>query len=249
MPRFLILLLEAPLMAFGDEIVDANGIVRDFPGASNLTGLFANALGWTRGQRAAHQRLQDRLSFAVRIDREGTKIRDFQTAKLEKDDRGWTTRGAVEGRAGASYDAPHIRPREMIADAALTVAVGLEPAAEAPTLEDLAAALDAPARPLFLGRKPCLLSRPLLLEKQTDRFIDASDAFAAVAAAPSWVHNPAEHADGRMLVGHERPGLPDDFERRFVADERDWHSGVHGGGRIFARGRMKKLPRAGEAGQ
>lgn len=249
MPRFLILTLEAPLMAFGGEIVDAFGVVRDFPGGSNLTGLLANALGWTRGQRAAHQRLQDRLVFAVRLDRRGHEFRDFQTAKLEAGDRGWTTHGTFEGRAGgaATYESPHIRHRDMVADAALTVAVALAPADEAPTLDDLAAALDTPARPLFLGRKPCLPARPLLVPDAGGRFVEAEDAFAAACAAPFPVDDPDGHPLGPVLVGPDLPSLPTAFNRLFVADERNWHSGVHGGGRLFARGRMTRRTPPGKA--
>ena len=124
-------------MAFGDEIVDAYGRVRPFPGASSLTGLFANALGWTRGRRAPHQALQARLRFACRLDRPGTLLPDFQTAQLDADDRGWTTLGAPEGREGGAgtYRSPHIRHRDYMADAALTVAVALVPPADAPTLD------------------------------------------------------------------------------------------------------------------
>ncbi|MBX3569853.1 MAG: type I-E CRISPR-associated protein Cas5/CasD [Rhizobiaceae bacterium] len=243
MPRFLILTLEAPLMAFGDEIVDAYGKVRAFPGASNLTGLLANALGWTRSHRREHQRLQDRLLFAVRLDRPGREIPDFQTAKLEANDRGWTTRGVYEGRAGgaATYDSPHIRYRDMVADAALTVALGLAPEDEAPTLDDLATALDAPARPLFFGRKPCLPSRPLLAPEPGNRFVEAADAFAAAADAPFAVDDTADEVDGPRLIGPSVPGLPERFEQKFVADERNWASGVHGGGRVFAEGRTQHL--------
>lgn len=247
MTRYLILTFEAPLMAFGDEIVDAYGKVRRYPGASNLTGLLANALGWTRAMRDAHQRLQDRLDFAVRIDRPGTEFRDFQTAQLGANDRGWTTRGVVEGRAGGAntYNSPHIRYRDMIADAALTVALALDPAGEAPTLDALAAALDAPARPLFLGRKPCLPSRPLLAAEPGNRFIKASDAFAAAMAAPFVVDDADKAGDGAELVGPVLNGLPRRFERRFVADQRNWVSGVHGGGRMFALGRMVHLDAKG----
>ncbi len=70
MPRHLILRLEAPLVAFGGEAIDNYGVTRDFPAASMLTGLLANALGWRRTDRAAHQRLQDRMVFAARRDRE-----------------------------------------------------------------------------------------------------------------------------------------------------------------------------------
>ena len=37
--------LAGPLMAFGGVAIDQVGPVRDFPAASMLTGLFANALG------------------------------------------------------------------------------------------------------------------------------------------------------------------------------------------------------------
>ena len=57
-------------MAFGGETVDNIGVIRWFPSASMLTGLVANALGWDRTEGARHQRLQDRLVFAARIDRE-----------------------------------------------------------------------------------------------------------------------------------------------------------------------------------
>ena len=103
--RHLILNLESPLMAFGGEMIDNYGVIRRFPAASMLTGLFANALGWRRVERERHQRLQDRLIFAARIDREpagGVRLTDFQTAQLNKDDKGWTTRGQPEGRAGGA---------------------------------------------------------------------------------------------------------------------------------------------------
>ena len=44
------------------------------------------------------------------------------------------TRGAPEGRAGGAgtYESPHIRERDYIADALVTVALTLREAAEAP---------------------------------------------------------------------------------------------------------------------
>ena len=83
--RHLILNLEAPLMAFGGETIDNLGVIRSFPAASMLTGLFANALGWRRVERERHQQLQDRIVFAARIDREpagGVRMTDFQTVKM-----------------------------------------------------------------------------------------------------------------------------------------------------------------------
>lgn len=237
MARHLMLALEGPLAAYGAEMVDARGPVRDWPGGSLLTGLLANALGYTRGERQAHARLQQRLRFAVRVDRNGSRIRDFQTAKLEKDDKGWTTRGEPEGRKGATYDTPHIRERDYVADLALTVAVVLEPPDEAPDVDALARALDRPARPLFLGRKPCLPSRPIL-----EAMIDADDPLhalslhesRAVGASidPDIIHLAGSVTDPWLLVG---------IEALFVTDERNWMSGVHGGERIFLRGKRARL--------
>ena len=109
--------------------------------------------------RERHQDLQDRLVFAARIDREpagGVRLTDFQTAQLGANDKGWTTRGAPDERAGGAntYLAPHLRWRDYFADMRVSVALRLEPSEQTPTLEDLAVALDEPVRPLFIGRKP-----------------------------------------------------------------------------------------------
>ena len=180
--RWLVLRLEAPLLAFGGVTIDQVGVTRDFPAASMLTGLLANALGWERTQWQAHQALQDRLVFAVRRDRENSAgiLIDMQNAQLEKKDRGWTTYGAPEGRAGASYEAPHRRQREYHADACVTVVLRLEPAGDAPNLDTISTALDRPARPIFLGRKPCLPSHPL---RSND--VRASSAYEALQSVPA----------------------------------------------------------------
>ncbi len=216
--RHLLLVLEGPLLAFGGEAVDARGVVADFPSASMLTGLLANALGWRREQHGDHANLQARLRFAARIDAEGQRLTDFQTVQLAKNDKGWTTRGVPEGRDGASYNAPHIRRRDYDADKRVTVALRLEPAGAAPTLDDLATALKHPARPLFLGRKPCLPSRPLF-----EAIVEVPGLLDALAASA-----PAQSC--RVLLPATEAPLPHD-ELRQIADQRDWHSGVHGGQR------------------
>ena len=46
--RWLVLRLEAPLLAFGGVAIDQVGVTRDYPAASMLTGLLASALGYRR---------------------------------------------------------------------------------------------------------------------------------------------------------------------------------------------------------
>ncbi|TNC12738.1 type I-E CRISPR-associated protein Cas5/CasD [Methylobacterium terricola] len=246
MPRFLLLRLEAPLLAFGGEVVDARGVLADFPGASLLTGLLANALGYRRGEAERLQALQDRLVFAARLDRAGARITDFQTVQLDKDDRGWTTRGRPEGRAGGagSYAGPHLRRRDYDCDVSCAVALRLTPSEATPTLDDLVTALLQPERPLFLGRKPCLPSRPLLDERAERRIVDAESLLAALGLLP-----PAEDSDPtlRIMLPASEPAAPGDHVRP-VTDARNWRSGVHGGHRLVrVRAIARAVPRPGAA--
>jgi CRISPR system Cascade subunit CasD len=234
MPEHLILRLEAPLMSFGGEAIDNFGVVRDFPAASMLTGLIANALGWRRGDTDKLDRLQDRLVFAVRIDRPGTRMRDFQTLKLEKSDRGWTTRHAPEGRKGgdATYDSPHLRFRDYDADALVCVALRLEPANEEPSLDAIAKALDEPARPLFLGRKPCLPAARIVAGA-----IEAVSVLQAMQAAPRLAADLPEQRQARVFWPRGDRSLEPARSRELaVTDRRNWRSGVHGGSRWIVEG-------------
>ncbi len=226
-------------MAFGGEAIDNYGVVRWFPSASMLTGLLANALGWRRVERERHQRLQDRLIFAARIDREpagGVRMQDFQTAQIGAADRGWTTRGRPEGRAGgaATYLAPNLRYRDYWADMRVTVALRLQPEQEAPTLDDLASALESPARPLFIGRKPCLPSDQLFAG-----FKEADTALAALVETPV---ESSEVAHDVRLLWPQGDGMAGVEANRthMLTDQRNWTSGLHGGGRTVCEGVVPK---------
>ena len=137
--------LRAPLGAFGGETVDARGVIRDFPAQSMMTGLIANALGWTRAMSGEHQALQDRIVFGALWEDDAPigRLTDYQTAGLNKDDQAWTTRGVPAHRAGGTgtYEGPHRRWREYHADLRLAVALRLDPRDVAPTLDEVANAL------------------------------------------------------------------------------------------------------------
>ena len=158
--RWIHLRLRAPFAAFGGEAIDAHGITRDFPSQSMLTGLIANALGWHRRLRDEHHRLQTRVVYGAVRETEPVlgRTTDYQTAQLAKEDRAWTTRGIPAQRDGgpATYVGAHQRWRDYHADLRMSVVLRLDPADEAPTLDDLEAAFLRPARPLFIGRKSCL---------------------------------------------------------------------------------------------
>ena len=241
MRRHLILNLEAPLMAFGGETIDNLGVIRWFPAASMLTGLLANALGWRRVEAEEHQQLQDRLVFAARIDREphgGVRLTDFQTAQLAANDKGWTTRGIPEERAGGAntYRAPHLRYRDYFADMRVTVALRLKNDADEPTLDELAKALKEPARPLFIGRKPCLPSAPLFAG-----FNGGDTALAALLAWPLGGDTPITTASVRALWPEDEGVAEIGSNNTYVlTDQRNWISGLHGGGRLVREGNVAR---------
>ena len=227
-------------MSFGGETIDNLGVTRSFPSLSMLTGLFANALGLRRVDREAHQRLQDRLVFAARIDREpagGTRLRDFQTVQLRANDRGWTTHGVPQGRTGgaATYDSSHLRYRDYFADMRVTVALRLEPDDEPPTLERLTEALYEPARPLFIGRKPCLPSTPI-----AGPFVDGSTVMSALVSTPlASTEDAPESVRVSWPDGEGCPGVLD-YQTYLLTDERNWVSGLHGGGRRVCEGSVPR---------
>lgn len=237
MARHLVLRLASPLIAFGGETIDNRGVIRDFPALSMLTGLAANALGWDRSDDVSHSRLQKRLRAGSVLEptsqrpaATGARLVDFQTAELEAADKAWTTSGSPEDRQGGagSYAGPHLRYRHYHTELTAWVALRLEPVDEAPTLEAVAAALDRPARPLFIGRKPCLPTARLVVGWQ-----EADDVLGALVA---WVRRLTPRTQGWRAQWPDGQGrLPAD-RRCDLCDERNWTSGMHGGWRPVREG-------------
>jgi CRISPR system Cascade subunit CasD len=230
--RWLILHLEAPLMSFGRG-VDQHGVTTAHPTLSALVGLLANALGWDHRDHDLTQRLQARVRYASRVDRGGETLQDYQTVDLGQPHLsvpGWTTRGVVVTRGGGFSDGTHIRFREYLADAAFTVALALDPPDEAPTIDDLHAALKRPERPLYLGRKPCLPSAPLVRE---DPVVEASDVLEALRLARR-PGPPRPAPEGDRVVAYvpadeHAPGT------EILRDRRDWQNQVFTGRRYVRR--------------
>lgn len=240
--RWMHLRLVGPMASFGGESVDARGVIRDFPALSMMTGLLANALGWTRTMVDEHQGLQDRLVFGVLWEDDGTlrRMTDYQTVALRKDDRAWTTRGSVFSRDGGprTYDGSHQRYRDYHADLRMSVVARLEPEADDPTLDKLAEAVDRPVRPLFIGRKCCLPASPVF-----SGFVEAGDICTALRkCTPGDSHSDTEYrAFWPWSAEHQDRAVTDgvrDVTVRDVTDERSWRTGLHGGSRRICEGRI-----------
>ncbi len=234
--EIVIAVFEAEMMSFGTEAIDELGRTSRFPQASMLTGMIANALGWKSTEKDKLQYLQDHLEFSARIDRDprnGVPITDFQTAMIERGQSAWTTRGTPITRAGGKYKTT-IRKRDYLEDTRVTVAIGLnaETSPEKITIEEIAQALSLPARPLFIGRASCIPSEQIFREIRTQE-----STLAALLETPLEYRE----APDRVLLywpAEETPSpeIRIDQPNLNVTDERNWHSGLHGGGRTVMIG-------------
>jgi CRISPR system Cascade subunit CasD len=228
---------DAPLMSFGAVVVDQNHPIWRYPGKSMLTGLLGNALGWDHRDTDRLQALQDRLRFAARWDAEPVPIQDYQTVDLGQDflvDTGWTTRGKREDRAGANSKETHIRFRDYWANGVMTVALTVT-GEESPTLDALETALRYPARPLFLGRKSCLPSGPILIGRR-----QAESLKAVLAAEPLAEIGPRRRPRVIDALWPLDEGAGQGTEERY--DRRDWRNNIHRGSERYAVGLLEVVP-------
>lgn len=228
----LLLRFDAPLMSFGAVVVDQRHPLWRFPGSAMLAGLIGNALGWDHRDTDKLQALQDRLRFAARWDAEPELMTDYQTVDLGQDfliDTGWTTRGRREDRkGGTAATGTHIRYRDYWANGVATIALALD-GEGAPSLDDLEQALRRPARPLFIGRKPCLPAAPLLLARR-----QASGVKAALAAEPLAAIGPRRRPQRVEALWPLDEGGGVHVDERY--DQRDWANNIHRGSRRYAVG-------------
>lgn len=246
MADWLVLVLEAPLMSFGGPMIDQHGVTCADPGLGLLTGLIGNALGYEHRDAERLAALQTRLRHASLHLRDGEPLIDFHTVDLGQDflRSGWTTRGAPQGReGGTAATGTHIRYRHYLADAARLVVLALTGDGE-PDLEAVEQALREPARPLFLGRKTCLPSRPLLAGR-----IEADNALEALRRGHALILGsdaPGVPADATGLIGEwpaEGAAPPRGCRLETVIDQRDWRNQIHGGERRVITG---PLPATGD---
>ncbi len=242
MLEVLILRFDAPLMSFGTTMIDNLGVIQEFPGLSLITGLLGNALGFEHRDAASLQELQSRVVYAVRADLRGEFLQDYQSVDLGTEymraqEVGWTTRGKVSSRGGASGTGTHLRYRDYWAGAMFTLALSLRNADRSPTMTELGTALRDPARPLFLGRKCCIPSSPVFLKQ-----VQAETCLEALVNEPTPVRRAQTKKTSKEKVAvwfpvDEKP-LPcvQEIREMVVVDIRDWHDQIHVGQRTIRHG-------------
>jgi CRISPR system Cascade subunit CasD len=192
---FLTIRLTAPLMALQGPRIDGEPQSLPIPTRSLLTGLIGSALGYTRGDHAKLQALQDNMRVGVVVHRNGVEISDYQIADLGKPYmRGpmWSSGTSVADREGSQITGLRPQHRPYRADADMTAIVELD-AGSPVNSEQIIAALDQPAHPLFIGRSSCPPA-----SKLADRIFDAVSLEAAVLEVardhPGDIYLPAQAA-------------------------------------------------------
>lgn len=192
----LLLKLAGPLQSWGSRSRFAERGTQHEPTKSGVIGLLAAALG-----RRRTDSIDDlaSLKFGVRIDQAGTFEDDFQTEHKRK-------RNMLNGRWFASVSKDESLPvthRHYLADAVFVAALE----GDGDLLQKCAEALDAPAFPLFLGRRSCPPScRVLLGLSESTNLLEALQEYPWEASdryQHSWRYRDKEFVDLEILCDKE----------------------------------------------
>ena len=135
----LLLRLSAPLQSWGSESVYDNRETDYMPTKSGVIGMLAAALG-----RKRDDPLDDlaKLEFGVRVDQQGTRLNDFQITQM-----------------GGKLNA-NLSNKVYLSDAIFLAGLSCEDVGFLKELED---ALKHPRFAVFLGRRSCPPTQPLVL--------------------------------------------------------------------------------------
>ncbi len=166
----LFLRLEGPLQAWGDQ--QSKFVIRrtsEAPTKSGVIGMLCAALGVSRPEASDGWLPKlGALRMGVRLDRPAVRWWDYHTIGAGMQMR------IAEGE-GKSKPGAMLTRREYLCDASFLVALQGEPG----LIAQLEAAMKAPKWTLYLGRKSCPPSRPLL-EHPAGDFPDLLSALKAV---------------------------------------------------------------------
>lgn len=170
----LFLRLEGPLQAWGDQ--QAKFVIRrtaEAPTKSGIIGMLCAALGVSRLE-AAEKWLTElsELRMGVRIDVPGVRWWDYHTVGADMQMR-------IAEAEGKTKSGAMLSRREYLCDASFLVALQGKPE----LIAKLKVAMEVPKWTLYLGRKSCVPSRPLL-EHSAGDFPDLISALKSVPWRP-----------------------------------------------------------------
>jgi CRISPR system Cascade subunit CasD len=203
----LLLRLEGPLQSWGLRSRWSRRDTGSEPSKSGIIGLLGCAAGIARPDwrsSAEPERTLEQwdkaLRFAVRIDLPGTIATDYHTVQ----GRHWQADGKVKTAVSVSgakpemaeHEPPHteVTWRDYLHDAAFLVALASDDRELLGRLEDH---LKQPNWPLYLGRKACVPSRPVL-----DRLTHEHETLENALRAEPWTAPRSPKQRKSLKTGH-----------------------------------------------
>lgn len=109
--KTILLKFSAPLQAYGTSSHFETRHTDYYPSKSAVIGMIAGSLGYRRDETEKIKRLKD-INFAVRVDQEGTLLRDYHTAKKYK--------------ANGDFERTYVTNRYYLQDAIFVVGISSE---------------------------------------------------------------------------------------------------------------------------
>lgn len=163
--------LEGPLQSWGERGRWDHRDTALFPTKSGVVGLIACALGWPRNSPEIGQ-LCTSVKMAVRADRRGELLTDFHTVQPTGTENRLQTMGRKKRGADKSTIASY---RDYLQDASFLVVM----AGESGTLEMIQDGLRDPVWTIYLGRKSCVPSVPVI-GTITDQYSSLEEAICNI---------------------------------------------------------------------
>lgn len=146
------LVLSAPLQSYG---IDSRWDSRDtnsYPTKSAIVGMLGSAFGYQRGDNRLDI-LNDNISVNIRVDKPGYRLEDLQVVN-------WDVKAAQGGKRKGKGDAHPLLYKYYIQDAIFTVYIS----SNEDLINEIYSALKNPVWPIYLGRKSCTPTYPILSE-------------------------------------------------------------------------------------
>lgn len=166
--EFLVLRLYGTLASWGDIAVGEVRPIHTHPTKSALIGLISACLGITREQTEIFSKMAESYGFAVADEGRKTRLRDFHTIQSAPTNKekifgtGYLKNRQRELSIPKEYLETSLSYRDYICDVIYTVAVWVKNTENVPySLTSLQQAIREPIFVPYLGRKSCVLSRPM----------------------------------------------------------------------------------------
>lgn len=209
----LLLRLAAPLQAWGsDSKFNIRNTERE-PTKSGVIGMIAAAMGIQRNDSTELLEPLAKLKFGIRVDREGKLLKDFHMVHEYKNGK---------------MDDSHLTSRYYLSDAVFLA--GLE-SEDKDYLEEIVKALNKPVYPLFLGRRSCPITLPLIIGISDKGLVEALENAEPLVNSKDSSHRIVYESDegGRMIQDvpvsfsqlHRIHGYRYTKEKMLAADEHD----------------------------